>query len=252
MEISSEGTNGVRVVHRALAILECFVAKTPVLSLQAIAIKIDLPKTTVFRLLATLIEAGYVVQTPAQEYCLSHKIMRLASAAQRTFSIIDLAMPIMTRVARETEETLDLSMQSGTSRVCLAVLESPHPLKSIIVPGELLPLLHGAASGKVLMAYADPLQLETILESAPGGPRRKQLIADLAKIRREGMAYTRGERVPGASAISVPLRDSSGAVRHCLTVVGPSFRFDSQAERFKQIMIDGGREISSLLGGVDS
>ena len=72
----------IRVLQRALAVLECFSDEKPRMTLQEISQAISLPKTTTFRILATLVGAGYLVQLENQSYGLSHKLMTLASIAQ--------------------------------------------------------------------------------------------------------------------------------------------------------------------------
>src|SRR3546814_8774036 len=144
----------VRVVQRALTILECFDAERPSLPLHEISRRIDLPRSTAFRILATLTEAGYLVHKTNQEYCLSHKLMHLASVAQQSFDIREVARPTMTRLVLANGETVGVSMLSGLERICLDVVESPSPLKTIIRPGARLPLLFGP-SGKVFMARTE-------------------------------------------------------------------------------------------------
>src|SRR3546814_18783706 len=123
-----------RVVTRVLALMECFDELRPALPLQEIASRAGLPKPTAFRLLATLVEAGYVVQLDNQDYCLSHKLMRLASIAQRTFSVRDIARPVMLEVLAVTGEPVDLNLLSGINRACFHCLERPHPLNSTTIP----------------------------------------------------------------------------------------------------------------------
>jgi DNA-binding IclR family transcriptional regulator len=226
--------------------MECFDEEKPALPLQEIAARAGLPKATAFRLLSTLVETGYVLQLPNQDYCLSHKLMRLAAVAQRTFSIRDIARGIMLEVVSETGETVDLSVLNGTNRVCVDVLESPHPLKSIIRPGETVALGRGA-SGKLLLAYNEDALLAQVLADS-GTLDREALARNLESIRKQGFAHSRGERLEGVEAISVPLPDHTGQVPYCLTLTGPSFRFSSKLERFTEIMLDAGRRISLSLG----
>jgi len=236
-----------RVVHRVLALMECFDEKRPSLPLQEIAARAGLPKPTAFRLLSTLVDAGYVVQLSNQDYCLSHRLMRLAAVAQRTFSIRDVARPVMLETVAATGETVDLSVLSGIQRVCVDVLESPHPLKSIISPGETVPLTAGA-TGKLLLAYNEPKLLAEVIAASDEPIDRKELSEKLEAVRRQGYAHTRGERLEGVEAISVPLRNHNGEVHYCLTLTGPSFRFDPQLDRFIEIMLKASRDISGRLG----
>ena len=92
----------IRVLQRALAVLECFKDETPKLSLQEISRTIGLPKTTTFRILATLVESGYLLHLANQDYALSHKLMQLASVAQNSLGIRDLAHPLLERLATAT------------------------------------------------------------------------------------------------------------------------------------------------------
>src|SRR5690606_2294853 len=99
--------NGVamtRVVERVLALMESFDEQRPSAPLHEIASRAGLPKTSAFRLLSALVDAGYVIQVENQNYCLSHKVMRLASIAQRTFSIRDVARPVMLETVEATGE----------------------------------------------------------------------------------------------------------------------------------------------------
>jgi IclR family transcriptional regulator, KDG regulon repressor len=245
--MDTEKSNLVRVVQRAFGVLEAFDEQSPQLSLHQISERIGLPKTTTFRLLATLVDAGYVVQTSGQEYHLSHKILRLGSVAQRGFNIINVAHPVMVEIAARTSETLDLSVLRGTQRICLDVVESPHPLKSIIRPGDAVDLCH-AATGKAFLAFAKSSLVELVLKNAGTAIDSQKLKRDLELVRKRGYAATRGERVEGASAVSVPLHNAAGEVEYCLTITGPTFRFAGRTEEFIALMLNGGREISVRLG----
>ncbi len=240
-------SNLVRVVQRAFNVLEAFDERSPQLSLHQIAERIGLPKTTTFRLLATLMDTGYVIQTPSQDYHLSHKVLRLGAVAQRSFNIITVAHPVMAEIATRTSETLDLSILRGMQRVCLDVVESPHPLKSIIRVGDVVNL-NRAATGKAFLAYAPASLLEQVLHEAGEAFDAAKLRRDLALVRKRGYAVTSGERVEGASAVSVPLHSASGSVDYCLTVTGPTFRFAGRNDEFIEMMLEGGREISVRLG----
>ncbi len=246
--MSDISQTSVRVLRRAFDILEAFDERTPVITLQKISERIGLPKTTTFRLLATLVETGYVLQTGNQEYCLSHKFMGLAAVAQATFDIHDLVRPTMERIREATQETVDLSVRDGISRIAIHVLESPLRIKNIIHPGEIVSL-HLGAVGKVLLAFADEDLTERLLLSAEAeGIDPDKLREQVREARRSGYAYTSSERVQGASAIAAPVRDHTGYARYALAVTGPSYRFDEHADAHRKVLLEGAQHISSLLG----
>lgn len=236
----------IRVVQRALKVLECFERDRPRLSLHEISLRIALPKSTVFRLLATLIGEGYLVQVDKQEYALSHKLMRLGSVAQHSLGLRDIVHPVLERLARETGETVEVSMLDGDARICVDVVESSSSLKSMVSVGDRLPLVYGAA-GKTFLAHMADATVKRILEEA--GQSQSAFERQLRKIRAQGFATTHSERLIGATAISVPLRDHRDGIFYCLTATGPSNRFNSREDAIRNLVLAAGAEISTLLGG---
>jgi DNA-binding IclR family transcriptional regulator len=243
-------TSSVRVLRRAFDILEAFDEEHAVMSLQEISNRIDLPKTTAFRLISTMVETGYLVQTRSNDYCLSYKFMALAAVAQSTFDIRNTARPAMERIREQTNESVDISIQTGQFRICIEVLESHHKIKSIIRPGETVPL-HLGAVGKTFLAFG-PAELLDRLIAMPPEPDfdTEELRRQVSAVREQGYAFTTGERVPGASAIAAPVRDHTGRALYALAVTGPAYRFDERQAEFREILLEGAREISSLLGWI--
>ena len=239
----------IRSVGRALAIFDVFDKDHLSLTLQEIGARIGMPKTTAFRLVNTLDGAGFLVRLPNLEYCLSLKLVRLAGMVRSTLGIRDIARPVMVEVSRLTSETIALNTVSGNERICIEAMDTPSPLMSIAHPGDHVPLLFGAA-GRILMAYMDEKELSAVLKSSPGSRSvdRAALKLELARFRRQGYALTRGQRVPGITAIAVPIFDANGAVRNNLLLTGPSVRVDARDSEFVEIMIAAGHDISNRLG----
>jgi DNA-binding IclR family transcriptional regulator len=243
----------IRVLQRALDVLGSFDLDHSSQSLHDIAARTGLPKTTAFRVAATLLDSGYLLQMPSGDYSLSPMLMRLGAVAQKTFSIRDVVHRYLVDLALASGETLDLHVVSGRGRICIDVVESSQPIKRVIGLGEfaLLPL---GASGKLLLAYGDAALQDEIIGEFP--PRaRKALHNEIAQIRAQGYSYTSGDRVPGASGIAVPLHEHNRPLRYCITLAGPSFRLDPNHARLTALMLKAGREISTVLGagkGIES
>lgn len=241
---------GIRAVLRALAVLECFEAQRPHLTLQALVDRLGLPKTTVFRLVQTLLAAGWLVQKENQEFSLSFRLLQLGSVVQGTLGVLDVARPEMLALAERTGETVEMSLRTGPcERTCVEVVESRQALKSIVRVGERIPFEAGATS-KVFLAHLSPTELDQAFRDGTGGlaARREALLRELPRIRRQGFAATHGERVPGASAVSVPIFGLSGRHEYCLTVLGPSARFRARLDEFRHEALRAGRVISARLG----
>ena len=107
----------MRSVDRILAVFESFTVERSSLSLQEISERIDLPKSTTFRIVQSLERAGYLVRLEDQQYCLSFRFTRLAGLVRGTLGIREIARPFMTELAEETKETVSLHTISGRNRV---------------------------------------------------------------------------------------------------------------------------------------
>ena len=239
----------IRAVGRALAIFDTFDNEHLSLSLQEIAERIRMPKTTAFRLVATLERTGFLIRLDNQQYCLSMKLARLGGLVRSTLSIREIARPVMLQVNEQTRETITLNTIVGHERMVLEVVDTPSPLMSMARQGQHMPMLLGASS-RILMAYMEPDELERVLKVNTAGMEfdRAAFDREIARFKRQGYALTRGQRVQGLTAIAVPIFDINGRVPHCLALTGPSVRIDPRDSDLSEILITAGRDISNRLG----
>lgn len=241
----------MRSVQRILAIFESFTAERSSLALQAIADRIELPKSTTFRIVQSLEQAGYLVRLEDQKYCLSLRFTRLAGMVKSTLGVREIARPVMAGLAEATKETVSIHTVSGRNRVCIdAMATASSQLRNVVQPGEQVALLSGSGS-KVLMAFMPKTQLATITGSIARRMKRSQaeLLAELAKIRHQGFAVSHGERLLGLSAISAPIKDANDAVRYCITTGGPTVRMQANEKEFIKLVVRAAANISRQFGG---
>ncbi|MFC5504011.1 IclR family transcriptional regulator [Bosea massiliensis] len=239
----------IRAVERALAIFDAFDVQHQSLSLLEIGERISMPKATTFRLVNTLHRNGFLVRLEDQRYCLSLKILRLSGLVKSTLGIREAARPAMAEVCRATGETVTLNIRSGVERVCIDVVDTPSPLMTIVRPGDHVSLLRGATA-RLLLAYAGDEAIARIVAQSAAADKvdPTELMADLAKIRNQGFACTSGQRIPGVTAISVPIFDIKDEVHYSLSLTGPSIRMDPRLKEFKAIMLEAGASISAMMG----
>jgi len=239
----------VRSVSRALAILECFDEDTPSLALHQISAKLGLAKSTTYRLVSTLIEAGYLVQKESSEYCLSLQLLRLAGVVTSSLDIAKISRGELLSVAAQCGETVEISMLVGNQRVCIDVVESASRLKSIVQVGETFGLYHGA-TGLTFLAFMPQEVRSPLIRRAPLEIRNRKndFVAELDEIRRRGFAHTIGQRVVGAAAISAPIRDMRKEVSYCMTITGPAARIAGRETEFAELLTKACQQVSSMLG----
>ena len=239
----------MRGVGRTLAVFECFNAQHTSRSLQEIVNALKLPKSTTFRIVASLAEAGYLIRVKNQHYCLSFKFVRLAGLVTSTLDISSIARPVMERTAGLSGEMVSLNTVNGNERICLDVVSTPRPLMSVSKPGEHLPLVDGATA-KMLMAWLPAAEQRVAITGAARALKikRADLVIELERIRRQGYAATHGERVLGLSAVSAPIRNIGGEVRYCLTITGPQVRMQPRIGKYVKLVVDAAADISRQLG----
>ncbi|MFC4076292.1 IclR family transcriptional regulator [Salinithrix halophila] len=220
-----EGKRTVRAAERALDILLCF-TRQPELSLTEIARMTELNKSTVYRLLATLEEKGFLIRHPeTDKYRLGFRVWELSANLSRADDPAVLFLPEMERLRDAIEETVSLYIRDGYERIRVQAVESMQTIRRVAPIGVRMPLAVGASS-KVLVAFADPAEQATVLgdPSWPESVDRGQYLAQLLEIRKQGYATSFEERETGTSAIAVPVFDPGGGILAALAVSGPVSR----------------------------
>src|SRR5262249_27616096 len=149
---SSANAYSIEVLNRAIAVLSVFSQAKPALSLTEIVQATKLPKTTVFRVLSSLMEHDFCEADPQTgKYSLGFPLVQLADIRGRQSNVHDAAIPVMREIRNEVNETVILSVRSGDSRVHIDFVEGLHPMRRMADLGVRAPLYAGAAS-KVLLA----------------------------------------------------------------------------------------------------
>jgi DNA-binding IclR family transcriptional regulator len=239
----------IRAVERAFAIFEAFDPEHTMLTLQEIGQRIGLSKATTYRLVNCVHDLGYLVRLEDNRYCLSLKLTRLSGLVRSTIGIREIVRPTMLDLVKKTGETVTLNTIANDRRLCIEVFDTPAPLMSIVREGEQQTMLHGA-TGKILLAYLSSSELDRIFRETPAAkrPNRAVLEKQLAQYREQGYAMTSSERVPGVTAISVPLRDINGQVRYCISITGPAIRVDRNADAFIALLLNASKVVSGQMG----
>jgi len=233
----------VRAVDRALDILLCFNSNENALSMTQIAERVDIHKSTVHRLLATL-EAKRFLQRDKGTglYRLGFQLVELASLVLMDMDLPRWAGPYLQRLADDCGETVDLAALDGDHVVYLQVVDSPQRLKIAAAVGQRLPAFC-TATGKAFLAFLPADQVNRIL--ALGQPRYTDgtlttpadLQRDLAATRERGFAMSEQEFESDINAVAAPIRDASGYPIGAIAIVGPAFRLP------RERMLSLGRQV---------
>lgn len=215
-------------LRRAIAILRVFTESEPHLSVSEIARRLDLHKSTVSRILATLADEGVVWQNSGTgHYALGLGLVELAGVALGQIDVRGASMPHIERLAAEVGETVTVSVAGGNGAVTVAHAASRHGVRHVSWLGRRIPLRNTAA-GKVLLAAMVAADGETPFPTAVGpglAEAGNTLRVELREVHRRGFATEVDEFESGGAGIAVPVQDATGAVVAAVSVSGPVERF---------------------------
>jgi DNA-binding IclR family transcriptional regulator len=210
----------VGVVDKAMAILAAL-EREP-LALAGLVAATGIARPTAHRLAVALEVHGMVRRDDDGRFLLGSRAIALGRAAADAYPLRDAAMPALRALRDATEESVQLYVREGDRRICVASLESPHGLRTIVAAGASLPLELGSA-GAVLLE-------------------------DRAVLRR-GWAESVGQREAGVASVSAPVLDG-GQVVAAVGVSGPIERLTrTPGKRYGAAVMDAARRIEAALRG---
>ncbi len=232
-EPATETPSSVRAVERALQLIEVFARSRGPLSITDLSKTLDLPPSTVHRLVQTLMTLEYVVQYPqSKRYGPGRGIAEVTRSMILKYEFTRHAQPFLERLVEQTGETANLAALYGSSAIYLNQVESPSVMRVSNSIGSLVPL-HCTAVGKIFLADFAPRTLRDTLQHTGlaaltdrSVTSRKALERDLERVRVKGYALDDEEFTPGARCIAVALRGSSGATIAALGLSAPASRLE--------------------------
>ena len=246
------GTAINSTADRAIDVLMLFTQHGS-LTTQDICEQLEMPRTTAYRYIGSLRSHALIVDNGRGGWILGPGIFPLARAAKAVSPILTIAEPFLRNLNEELDEAIALYERVGHDSILLSRIEPRHRVRVVNPRGQLLPW-PGAASAKVLLAFADPeskaelLRLMTPVRfTAKTVPSHKALKAALAKITRDGFAFSDEEREEGVRAVAAPVPVGQ-RTNHCITVSGPLFRFnDERIPRITEALLQTANELSSAM-----
>ncbi|AGU49363.1 transcriptional regulator, IclR family [Variovorax paradoxus B4] len=248
MSETEKGDN-VRAVGRALEILLAFTPQDYELSAAELLKRVDLSRPTLYRLLYTLQEHGFLASVgEPQRFRLGPAVAKLAHVWTAGIDLASIAEPVLRRIWQETSESVSLYVPRGELRTCIAELPSPHPLSFRRGVGYTEKIVRGA-TGRAILAFLD-LSSQEIRKYVQGsGVQIKELDAELAQTRKRGYATSRSELIEGAVAVAAPFFDRSGRVAGSMGVYGPEVRLNAtRQQQIARLLIDESAKLSEALG----
>lgn len=246
----------VRALERALDLLDSFSIAEPELTFTDLAARVDLPKSTTFRLLSILEQRGYVERSPETErYRIGIRAFEIGSIYIQSTRIEAEAQPYLKELAERCNQTANLAVLDQGEIVHISVVAPSRPIRFYATIGQ-RDAAHCTGLGKALLAGVTDEELAAIIERR-GLPRRTErtvdsidaLRAQLEVVRARGYAIDDEESVPGLTCIAAPIRDDKDRVVASVSISGQSAEFtEPKLTRYIDAVKHAARQISTRMG----
>lgn len=247
--------SGIQSVQRAATILRSFTEAEAELGVTTLSERLGLHKSTVSRLLSTLLQEGFVEQnSETGKYRLGLGLVSLAGYALEHIDLRRIAHPHLTSLAELTQETINVTVLDGSECVNIERVASPRLIRYVGSMGRRTPL-HCTSTGKVLLAYMTPLERDAVLPKKLTRYTDKTIVdrrvleEALVQIRAQGYAIAREEFEEDLTAIAAPICNHLGRVVATVSISGPTYRLEADKIRtYVEPLHETARRISVQLG----
>lgn len=233
------------------------IAETGSQGVRELATRTGFPPTTVHRMMATLVERGYLQQNPnTRNYSLSTRFLEFADRVQQQFDLVPIARPHLEQLCADTGENVNLCVREGTVVVYIDHVHSQtHTLQTFTRLGARVPL-YATGVGKVYLSRMETLELNAYIKeitleryTEKTITDRNDLIKELARIRRQGYAVDNQEKEHGVRCIAAPILNYTGLMTAAISISGASQWITMERVRsLAGMVIDCTLRISAELG----
>lgn len=245
--------NGATSIGKALSIVDFVGSKGPC-RLTEISEHTGMPRSTLLRVIATLIDFGFLRRAERGEYRIGLKLWRIGCTALDYENLHEMVLPALRKLVTETSETALYSVYDGGRAVYLEKVEGLHPIRAYAMVGGHSPT-YATASGKCLLAWRPEDEIARIgaeAERFTAATRvgSKAVLLSAAEVRRDGFAVNRGEWREGVWGVAAPVFGRDLLPVAAISLTGPKDRVEPQISRFSRAVRVAARELSMHHGCV--
>lgn len=249
----------IKRIEGFVAILEHLASVGIPLGVSEISRELSLNKVSVFLILSSLKEAGWVVQEPvSQKYKLSENMLMFGLQLISQLELQKVAGLYLYELAQITGETTSLSIRVGLERIFILGIPGQYAFRLPIRIGERMPLWIGA-DGKAMLAFLPKADVEKVMKQLEDPQPALTLVGhevdiqtlkeELIKIKVQGYAISAGEIHPERCAVASPIFGHNQRVIGSLSIRGSLPRFSRQfAQKNASLVVKTANRISQGLG----
>lgn len=247
-------------IVKALKLLDHFITNGPNLGLNELSRLSGYPKSTLFRLLCSLEDCGFIARCREYDsdrrYKLGVKLLELGMKFQENFQLDKTILPLMKELKNITHEAIQFVIRDKNEAIYIEKVETDQPVRLYTAKGRRAPLYAGA-SCQVLLAYLPDEAINNIINRplkkyTENTPVSQEIIWEKIRfIRANHYAVSKGELCAGSIEIAIPVFNHEGNVIASLSTAGPLTRMpDSMIDFFLGHLRRYAELISAQIGSI--
>ncbi len=246
----------VKSVDRALNILEVVSQSKEPLGVTELSNKMDLNKSTVYRMLNTLQYRGYIAQDNENDkYTTGLKLFELGSLVINELDLRKATISYLEDLMKLTGETVHLGILDDGEVIYIEKVESSETIRMHSKIGKRV-YAHNTSLGKILLAYSDEEVMENILNNK-GLPKttentiikQKKFKKHLQQVKEQGYAVDNEESEKGINCIAGPIFDHKGEITAAFSISVPKIRLNVDiTKKYGDLILEYSKRISEALG----
>jgi DNA-binding IclR family transcriptional regulator len=247
----AELEGGLKSVASALDLLDCFITDEE-LGVSEVARRLGVAKSTAHRLLTTLCSRGLIEQNPANgKYRLGLHLFELGHLALTRVELRKRSTTLLEELRELSGWTVHLSVAQGADTLFLERLPTLRGMQAMEEFRRRWPL-HATSSGKAICAY-DPEAAQARIKA--GFPvftthtisNVQQFQAELAKVRRLGVATSREEVMYKLASVAAPVLDAHGVAIAAISITGSVAELGENQDRQARLVVAAARRLSKRM-----
>lgn len=246
-----------KTVVRSMDILNLFIDHAA-LTFQEIIELSKIPKSSVYRMLISLEEMGFVVKGADSKYRLGLLFLTYGNLVSSRLDIRQIAYPIMQELHNELKEAINLIIRQGDEAIYIEKVDVYQKVRLYTAIGRRSPLYAGACS-RVILSFLEDDEINSYLENvelksfAMGTITDKEILLESIKNARiNGYTISHSELEDHTSAIAAPIFNNKGEIIGGISIAGIEANYQKdQVDFFAKKAIDAANIISERLGFVN-
>ncbi|KUO72054.1 MAG: hypothetical protein APF81_28165 [Desulfosporosinus sp. BRH_c37] len=253
--METEEKYSIKVILKTMELLKCFSPKQPEWTANELSNKLNMNRTTVYRILTTLATGGFVQSNPKSGgFRLGTTLIGLSLALFNSMDIRTMAGPVLKGLTQKTGESVHLTIWYKDQVMVIDQWESPSDIKVLVPLGKKFSA-HCTATGKLFLAELPEKEFDRYLSehefkafTSNTIVEKEALREEVLKVRQKQIAFDFEEYAMDIVACAAPVFSFDQRINAAIAVLGPSRRMRTKVEEIASMTKEASEAISNNLG----